>query len=257
MERKKDREVIREGSARGAGRRRTVVGVVREDRDRKVKDGGVEGGTGDVEAVQAGSDRERTVSLLEDAENRVLVGGGLSDSKVLPEGGELVDERKRSNRRMGRGRVRRSVDEVEVATAKGRKSARDGAHTLKESTLQPNLIRARGEVAVEKKEGLVGGGDGVVATALDVTPTVSGERNVGRGEVTKARGCVNNKSASHAALKVVEGNFAVRERRESKPFIPGKVRLLEANDITLGDEVSQGPKDEVLPAVAGDVESGC
>ena len=236
MEREKDGEVVREGSAKGVGRRQTVVGVVREDRDRKVKDGGVERGTGDVEAVQAGSDRERTVSLLEDAEKRVLVVGGLSDSKVLPEGGELVDERKRSNRRMGRGRVRRSVDELEVATAKGRKSARDGAHTLKESTLQPNLIRARGKVAVEKQEGLVDGGDGVVATTLDVTPTVSGKRNVRRGEETKARRSVNNKSASHAALKVVEGNLAVRERR--------------ANDIALGDEVDKGPKDKVLPAVA-------
>ena len=101
----------------------------------------------------------------------------------------------------------------------------------------------------------MGGRDGVVATTLDVAPTVSGERNVRRGEVTKARGCVNDKSASHAALKVVDGNLAVRERRESKPFIPGKVRLLEANDIALGDKVSQGPKDEVLPAVAGDVGS--
>ena len=135
MEREKDREVVRERSAKGVRRRKTVVGVVREDRDRKVKDGGVEGGTGDVEAVQAGSDRERTVNILEDTEKRVLVMGGLSDPKVLPKGGELVDEGKRSNRRMGRGRVRRSVDEVEVATAKGRKSARDGAHTLKECTL--------------------------------------------------------------------------------------------------------------------------
>ena len=54
---------------------------------------------------------------------------------MLPEGGELVDERERINRRMGKKRVRRSVDEVEVATAKGRKSARDGAHTLKKSAL--------------------------------------------------------------------------------------------------------------------------
>ena len=114
MEREKDREVIREGSARGVGRRRTVVGVVREDRDRKVKDGGVEGGTGDVEAVQAGSDRERTVNIFEDAEKRVLVMKQSSDPKVLSEGGELVDKREKSNRRIGRGRVRRSVDEVAV-----------------------------------------------------------------------------------------------------------------------------------------------
>ena len=97
--------------------------------------GGVERGTGDVEAVQTGGDRERTVNILEDTEKRVFVMGGLSDPKVFPKGGELVDEGERSNRRIGRGRVRKSVDEVEVATAKGRESARDGAHTLKESTL--------------------------------------------------------------------------------------------------------------------------
>ena len=107
MEREKDREVVRERSAKGVRRRKTVVGVVREDRDRKVKDGGVEKGTGDVEAVQAGSDRERTVDILEDAEERVFVMWGLSDSKVLPKRGELVDEGKRCNRRMSRGRVRR------------------------------------------------------------------------------------------------------------------------------------------------------
>ena len=135
MEREKDGEVVREGSAKGVRRRKTVVGVVREDRDRKVKDGRVERGTVNVKPVQPGSDRERTVNILEDTEKRVLVMGGLSDSKVLPKGGELVDEGKRCNRRMSRGRVRRSVDEVEVATAKGRESARDGAHTLKESTL--------------------------------------------------------------------------------------------------------------------------
>ena len=97
---------------------------------------------------------------------------------------------------------------------------------------------------------MVSGRDGVVATTLDVTPTVSGKRNVRRGEETKARRSVNNKSASHAALKVVEGNLAVRERRESMLFISGKVSLLEANDIALGDEVDKGPKDKVLPAVA-------
>ena len=106
MERKKNREVVRERSAKEVGRRKTV-GVVREDRDRKVKDGRVERGTGDVEAVQAGGDRERTVNILEDTEKRVFVMGGLSDPKVFPKGGELVDERERSNRRMGRGRVRR------------------------------------------------------------------------------------------------------------------------------------------------------
>ena len=112
MEREKDGEVIREGSAKEVRRRKTVVGVVREDRDRKVKDRGVERGTGNVKPVQAGSDRERTVNILEDAEKRVLVMRSLSDPKVLPEGGEPVDERERSNRRMGRERVRRSVDEV-------------------------------------------------------------------------------------------------------------------------------------------------
>ena len=101
----------------------------------------------------------------------------------------------------------------------------------------------------------MGGRDGVVATTLDVAPTVSGKRNVRRGEVAKARGCVNNKSASHAALKVVEGDLTVRERRESMLFISGKVSLLEANDIALGDEVDKGPEDKVLPAVAGDVGS--
>ena len=44
--REKDRKVVRERSAKGVGRRKTVVGVVREDRDRKVKDGRVERGTG-------------------------------------------------------------------------------------------------------------------------------------------------------------------------------------------------------------------
>ena len=87
--------------------RKTVIGVVREARDSKVKEGGVERGTGDVEAVQAGSDGERTLNILENAEKRVLVMRGLSDPKVLPEGGELVDERERSNRRVGRGRFRR------------------------------------------------------------------------------------------------------------------------------------------------------
>ena len=143
----------------------------------------------------------------------------------------------------------------EVATAKGRESARDGTHTLKESTLHFDLIRARGEVAVEKQEGLVDGRDGVVPTTLDVTPTVSGKRDVRRGEETKARRCVNDKSASHAALKVVEGDLTVRKRRESMLFISGKVSLLEANDIALGDEVDKGPEDKVLPAVAGDVGS--
>ena len=81
--------------------------MVREDRDSKVEEGRVERGTVDVEAVQAGSDRERTVDIREDAEERVFVMWGLSDPKVLPEGGELVDERERRNRRMGRGRVRR------------------------------------------------------------------------------------------------------------------------------------------------------
>ena len=95
----------------------------------------MERGTGDVEAVQTGGDRERTVNILEDTEKRVLVMGGLSDPKVLLEGGELVDEGERSNRRMGRGKVRRSVDEDKVATTKGRESARDGAHTLKKRTL--------------------------------------------------------------------------------------------------------------------------
>ena len=152
------------------------IGVVREDRDSKVKERRVERGTGDVEAVQPGSDRERTVNILEDTEKRVFVMGGLSDPKVLPEGGELVDVEEKSNGRMCRGRVRRSVDEVEVATAKGRESARDGAHTLKESTLQLDLVGARGEVAVEELKGLMGDGDGVVATTLDVTPTVSGKR---------------------------------------------------------------------------------
>ena len=99
------------------------------------------------------------------------------------------------------------------------------------------------------------GRDGVVPTTLDVTPTVSGKRNVRRGVETKARRSVNDKSASHAALKVVEGNLAVRERRESMLFISGKVSLLEANDIALGDEVDKGPEDKVLPAVAGDVGS--
>ena len=135
MEREKDGEVVREGSAKGVRRRKTVVGVVREDRDSKVKDGRVEGGTGNVKPVQPGSDRERTVNILEDTEKRVLVMGGLSDPKVLPKGGELVDEGERCNRRMGKRRVRKSVDEVEVATTKGRESTRDGAHTLKESTL--------------------------------------------------------------------------------------------------------------------------
>ena len=107
MEREKDREVVRERSAKGVRGRKTVTGVVREDRDRKVKDGEVERGTGDVKPVQAGSDRERTVDILEDVEKRVFVMWGLSDPKVLPEGGELVDERERSNRRVGRGRVRR------------------------------------------------------------------------------------------------------------------------------------------------------
>ena len=96
----------------------------------------------------------------------------------------------------------------------------------------------------------MGGGDGVVATTLDVAPTVSG-----RGEVAKTRGSVNDECASHAALKVVEGDLAVRERRESMLFISGKVSLLEANDIALGDEVDEGPEDKVLPAVAGDVGS--
>ena len=89
MEREKDRKVVRERSAKGVRRRKTVVGVVWEDRDRKVKDGRVERGTGDVEAVQTGGDRERTVNILEDTEKRVFVMGCLSDRKVLSKGGEL------------------------------------------------------------------------------------------------------------------------------------------------------------------------
>ena len=107
MEREKDGEVVRRGSAKGVKKRETVVGVVWEDRDSKVKDGRVERGTGNVKPVQTGSDRERTVNILEDTEKRVFIMWGLSDSKVLPEGGELVDEGKRCNRRMSRGRVRR------------------------------------------------------------------------------------------------------------------------------------------------------
>ena len=38
-------------------------------------------------------------------------------------------------------------------------------------------------------------------------------------------------------------------------FISGKVSLLEANDIALGDEVDKGPEDKVLLAVARDVKS--
>ena len=77
MEGEKDRKVVREKSARGARRRETVVGVVWEDRDGKVKDGRVERGTGDVEAVQTGGDRERTVNIFEDTEKRVFVWGAL------------------------------------------------------------------------------------------------------------------------------------------------------------------------------------
>ena len=57
--------MVRERSAKGARRRETVVGVVWEDRDGKVKDGRVERGSRDVEAFQSGSDGEQTVNIFE------------------------------------------------------------------------------------------------------------------------------------------------------------------------------------------------
>jgi hypothetical protein len=112
--------------------------------------------------------------------------------------------------------------------------------------LDRELIRAGEEVAVKKLEGFVTVRKREIAATLDEASAVWRKENILRFIVLKNIWRVDNEGASGVFLRVVERDHTPRKGREAKLFSTGEVSLLEADDVTFREEVSNCASNKIL-----------